>query len=97
MKIIKRNGAEVAFDIDKIRIAITKANEAADEKVRMTPTQIDRIARQVEISCEDPGPGGKGHHGPRRIRSGQGLHHLPLYPQSYAPGQHHGRPDSDSH
>ena len=55
MKIIKRNGAEVAFDIDKIRVAITKANEAADEKVRMTPTQIDRIARQVEISCEEMG------------------------------------------
>ena len=55
MKIIKRNGAEVAFDIEKIRIAITKANEAVEEKVRMTPTQIDRIARQVEISCEEMG------------------------------------------
>ena len=55
MKIIKRNGAEVAFDIEKIRIAITKANEAVEEKVRMTATQIDRIARQVEISCEEMG------------------------------------------
>ena len=55
MKIIKRNGAEVAFDIEKIRIAITKANEAVEENVRMTPTQIDRIARQVEISCEEMG------------------------------------------
>ena len=35
MKIIKRNGAEATFDIDKILMAVTKANEAADEKVRM--------------------------------------------------------------
>ena len=36
MKIIKRNGAEVVFDIDKIIMAVTKANDAVDEKVRMT-------------------------------------------------------------
>ena len=55
MKIIKRNGAEVAFDIEKIRTAITKANEAVEENVRMTQTQIDRIARQVQLSCEEMG------------------------------------------
>ena len=55
MKIIKRNGAEVAFDIEKIRMAITKANEAVDEKVRMTALQIDRIAQHVEIACEEMG------------------------------------------
>ena len=55
MKIIKRNGAEVTFDADKIRIAITKANEAADEKYRMTPLQIERITENVRISCEDMG------------------------------------------
>ena len=32
MMIIKRNGAEVVFDIEKIIMAVTKANEAADEK-----------------------------------------------------------------
>ena len=31
MKIIKRNGAEVVFDVNKIEMAITKANNAADE------------------------------------------------------------------
>ena len=31
MKIIKRNGSEVAFDITKIIVAITKANEDVDE------------------------------------------------------------------
>ena len=55
MKIIKRNGAEVAFDSEKIRIAITKANEAAEEKYRMTPLQISRITENVSISCEDMG------------------------------------------
>ena len=55
MKIIKRNGAEEVFDIAKIKNALTKANEAADEKVRMTPLQIERIARSVEISCEEMG------------------------------------------
>ena len=55
MKIIKRNGAEVGFDIEKIRIAITKANEAVDEKFRMTAMQIDRIAHQVELACEEMG------------------------------------------
>ena len=55
MKIIKRNGAEVAFDLEKIRIAITKANEAVEEKYRMTPMQIDRITNQVELACEEMG------------------------------------------
>ena len=55
MKIIKRNGAEVVFDIDKIRMAVTKANNAVEESVRMTPLQISRIAESVEISCEDMG------------------------------------------
>ena len=55
MKIIKRNGSEVVFDIDKIKMAVTKANDAVDEKVRMTPLQIDRIAQSVQISCEEMG------------------------------------------
>ena len=52
MKIIKRNGAEVGFDITKIIIAITKANEAVDEVDRMTPVQIQRIAESVELQCQ---------------------------------------------
>ena len=55
MKIIKRNGAEVVFDIEKIIMAVTKANEAADESVRMTPLQIQRISQSVQISCEEMG------------------------------------------
>ena len=51
MKVIKRNGSEVAFDISKIIVAITKANEAVEEEARMTPMQIRRIAEAVELSC----------------------------------------------
>ena len=49
MKIIKRNGAEVGFDITKIIIAITKANESVEEVDRMTPVQIQRIAERLRI------------------------------------------------
>ena len=55
MKIIKRNGAEAIFDINKIVVAVQKANNAVEEKVRMTPLQINRIAQSVAISCEEMG------------------------------------------
>ena len=55
MKIIKRNGSEVTFDQEKIVNAITKANNAVDESVRMTQLQIKRIAESVVISCEELG------------------------------------------
>jgi len=55
MKIIKRNGAEAAFDIEKIIVAVTKANDAVEEAARMTPLQIRRIAESVRLSCEEMG------------------------------------------
>ena len=55
MKIIKRNGTEVVFDIEKINKAISKANNAVEEKVRLTPVQISRIAESVTVSCEEMG------------------------------------------
>ena len=55
MKIIKRNGAEVVFDASKIEVAVTKANNAVEESVRMTPLQIKRITEHVEIACEEMG------------------------------------------
>ena len=51
MNVIKRNGTEVAFDIEKIVAAISKANASVDEKARMTPLQLQRIAEFVELSC----------------------------------------------
>ena len=42
MKVMKRNGTEVIFDITKIIAAITKANNTIEEDARMTPVQIQR-------------------------------------------------------
>ena len=55
MRVIKRNGAEVEFDIVKIIAAVTKANNVVDEEARMTPIQIQRIAESVELSCQSLG------------------------------------------
>ncbi len=50
MKIIKRNGAEVDFDISKIVNAISKANNATEKKF-LTEEQIKDIADYVEYKC----------------------------------------------
>ena len=48
MKIIKRSGAESVFDITKIIIAITKANDSVAESDRITAEQVSEIAKDVE-------------------------------------------------
>ena len=55
MKIIKRNGAEMEFDIKKIENAISKANMSVEEASRMTPLQIRRISESVALDCENMG------------------------------------------
>ena len=55
MNVIKRNGAEVEFDIDKIIHAIQGANCQVPEKKRMTEVQIRRIAESVTVACDDLG------------------------------------------
>ena len=55
MKVIKRNGTEVSFDITKILSAITRANESIDAEKRMTTTQVQRIAESVELACQELG------------------------------------------
>lgn len=52
MKIIKRNGTEVIFDITKIIAAITKANNADDSSKELSREQIVRIADAVEKKCD---------------------------------------------
>ena len=47
MKIIKRNGTEVPFDITKIIVAVTKANQSVDEQLRLPQEQITQIAGAV--------------------------------------------------
>ena len=54
MKIIKRNGSEEIFDIEKIVNAISKANDA-DHKNELTPEQIKDIAEYVEYKCNKMG------------------------------------------
>ena len=51
MKIIKRSGAEVEFNPEKIVIAVTKANESVVPSARMSPIQIKRIAEDVESAA----------------------------------------------
>ena len=52
MKIIKRNGSEVTFDITKIIVAIGKANDTVKEHERLSIVQINRIAESVALACE---------------------------------------------
>ncbi len=53
MKIIKRSGAEVDYDITKIIAAVQKANESVPVAERMTQEQILKIADNVRNACED--------------------------------------------
>ena len=53
MKIIKRSGVEVAFDPEKIVVAVTKANESVVPSARMTAIQIKRIAEDVEMAAQN--------------------------------------------
>ena len=52
MKIIKRSGTEVPFDITKIIVAITKANDSVDARDRLTQEQITRISSAVAERCQ---------------------------------------------
>ena len=52
MKIIKRNGAEVPFDITKIIVAVSKANQSVDESLRLSREQITQIAGAVTARCQ---------------------------------------------
>ena len=51
MKIIKRNGSEADFDLNKIIVAVTKANSAS-EKEELTASQIKDIAEYVEFKIQ---------------------------------------------
>ncbi len=55
MKLIKRNGAEVLFDREKIAIAVAKANAAVEEKDRISEDAIAGIALSVEKICMELG------------------------------------------
>ena len=51
MKIIKRNGSEVVFDISKIIAAVTKANNVVPAAQQLSKQQIHAIADHVQAVC----------------------------------------------
>ena len=51
MKIIKRSGTEVIFDVDKILAAVKKANESVVDSERMSEAQIAEIGKNVAAAC----------------------------------------------
>ncbi len=53
MKIIKRSGSEVVFDIEKIIAAVRKANNSVIDYEKLTEKQIQEIAKNVETACEN--------------------------------------------
>ena len=55
MKIIKRSGTEVVFDIDKIVNAIRAANLEVEEGSRLTDRQVIYAAQNVAEACEKAG------------------------------------------
>ena len=55
MKIIKRNGSEADFTVQKIITAVTNANGAVPADCRLSELQIRRISEAVTISCEELG------------------------------------------
>ena len=55
MKIIKRNGSEVLFDISKIENAITAANNEVEEDKRLSARQIVYASENVADRCAEAG------------------------------------------
>ena len=53
MKIIKRSGSEVEFDIEKIKGAIYAANDSVIDYEKLTDEQVERVADNVELACEN--------------------------------------------
>ena len=52
MKVLKRNGTEVEFDVNKISTAIGKANAEVPEEARISKHLISAIAEDVAAECE---------------------------------------------
>ena len=53
MKIIKRSGVEVFFDSNKIVAAVQKANASVIDYEKLRDEQIQEIADNVEVACEN--------------------------------------------
>lgn len=55
MKIIKRSGSEMTFDIDKISQAVSRANLSVAESARLNELQVTLISENVRKTCERMG------------------------------------------
>lgn len=55
MKIIKRSGSEMTFDIDKISQAVSRANLSVPESARLNELQVALISDNVRKICERMG------------------------------------------
>ena len=53
MKIIKRSGVEDIFDANKIVAAVQKANASVIDYEKLSNEQIEEIANNVEVACEN--------------------------------------------
>ena len=53
MKIIKRNGEEVQFDVQKIENAIRKANETVPVAERLSEDTIHKIGSRPGVFCDN--------------------------------------------
>ena len=55
MKIIKRSGAEMTFDINKITQAVSRANLSVPDSARLNELQVILISDNVKKTCEKMG------------------------------------------
>ena len=94
MKIIKRSGSEVTFDINKIVNAIKGANGDVVPEERLTEDQIALAAHSVEWLCSRSGRHrvvegsdmvGAPDHGLGHFSVSAQVHHLSLQPNAQAP------------
>ena len=51
MNIIKRDGTEAVFDVDKIKSAVTRANNATDTMYQISEDHIQQVADSVAVQC----------------------------------------------
>ncbi len=52
MKVIKRGGQEVKFNLDKIKAAIIKANDSVDDAHKYSQEEIEDIVADVQKKCK---------------------------------------------
>ena len=52
MNVIKRNGSEVVFDLNKIKVALSKANASIDENDQIDDETINQICNKILTKCK---------------------------------------------